>query len=250
MTITITEILWGIDAILALVCGVRIYQSYRKTLDKTVGNYAKFFIFFGLGFIGATIADPLIPGEFNIKLMITLSLLVLFIGLAHLARMATALAYPRFEKYAFLSVIAANILTVIANVKYYLLAPTRAPFLDPKTGVFVVNFPVIVTILVVITVLATMFIPGIIFIRKARRIEDKAVRTRGMLLGSGLILFAVGFMACGAGRAVLPMQISHLFIASAYLPFLVTTFYIIEKKVPEAIPSVKAVPAAAPKIPW
>jgi len=250
MTVTISEIIWAIDALLAFICGVRIYQAYRNTQDKAVGDYAKFFTLFGFGFVGAVIADPIMPGEFNTKLTIVISLFVMFSGMAYLARMATALAYPKFEKQAFWTVMIGNILTVIANLKYYLFAPTRAPFLDPNTGMFVINFPVIVTILVVLIVVFAMFVPGIVFIRKALNIQDKAVRARGMLLGSGLILFAVGFMACGAAKTVMPMQISHLFIASSYLPFLVVTFYAIRKKVPEAIPTVQAVTAVAPKIRW
>jgi len=250
MTLTITEILWGIDAILALVCGVRIYQGYKRTNDKMVGDYAKFFIFFGTGFVVATIADPIIEDLFFVKLLITISLAAIFLGMAYLAKLAVALIYPRLEWKVFWLAILANIATVFANVKYYLLSPYQSPFLDPKTGIFVVNFPVVVSFLLTLAIVGLMIVPGIIFIRKALRSEDKTVKTRGMLLGLGIILFAVGAMACGAGKTVLPMQISHLFIAGGYLPFLVGLFYVVEKKIPEAIPTVEVFSAAAPKIKW
>jgi len=250
MILTITEILWGIDAILALVCGARIYQGYKRTNDKMVGDFAKFFIFFGVGFVAATVADPVIENIFFIKLLITIALIAIFLGMAYLAKLTVALTYPRLEWKVFWLAILANVATVAANVKYYLLSPYHSPFLDSETGIFVVNFPVVVSFLLTLAIVGLMIVPGIIFIRKAIRVEDGTVKTRGTLLGLGIILFAVGAMACGAGKAVLPMQISHLFIAVGYLPFLAGLFYVVEKKLPKAIPSIQSAPAITPPIKW
>lgn len=248
--LTITEIVWGLDAVLFLVCGAKVYQAYRITKDKSVGDFSRFFILGGIGFIVLTTADPLISNVFYIKLFVTIGLFILFVGLAFLAKLATSLTYPKFASSAFWLVMFGNALTVFANLRYYLLAPTRTPFLDPETGIFVVNFPVIVALFIVLISLTTLLVPGAIFLRKAVKTENKSTRVKGLLLGSGLVFFAIGGVMCGLANKVLPTQISHLFLALAFLPFLVGVFYVVERKVPEAIPAVRAVHVAAPKIQW
>jgi len=263
MTLTIIDIIWVIDAILAFICGVRIFQAWQKTKDKLLGDFTKFFILSGIGYLILSGASSLVKDIFWAKLVITAGIFVLFMGLAYFAKLAVRLVWAKFGNSTFWLIIFGNILTLIANIKYYLLvptfpfldpktglAPTRTQFFDPQTGIFTINFPVIASVFIIIISLIALLIPGVIFIKKAIKVTDKDIRVRAMLLGCGLLFFGIGGILCGFAGRVLPMYLSHLFLVLGFLPFLVGVFYVIEKKVPKAISSVEAVPATAPKIQW
>jgi hypothetical protein len=103
---------------------------------------------------------------------------------------------------------------------------------------------------------AVLITPGIIFIRRALKLKNPEIRTKALLIGLGLGLFGMGGMACGVSNIVGPMTsvqvrlISDLFVAIAVFALFCGTFYVIEKRVPKTIPSVKAIPAAVPRIKW
>lgn len=261
-SLTIIDVIWGIDAILAFICSVRVCQAWQRTKDKLLGDFTKFFILGGIGYLVLSGASSLIQDIFWVKLSITLGVFVMFLGLAYFAKLAVRLVLAKFENFTFLLVIFGNVLTLIANVKYYLLvspylpfldpktglAPTRTQFFDPQTGIFTINFPVIASIFIIIISSIALLVPGIIFIKKAIKVTDKDIRVRAMLLGCGLLFFGIGGILCGFAGRVLPMYLSHLFLVLGFLPFLAGVFYVIEKKIPEAIPPSKPIPA--PSIKW
>jgi len=262
MTLTIVDVIWGIDAILAFVCGIRIFQAWQRTKDKLLGDFTIFFILGGLGYLALSGASSFIKDLFLVKLVITLGVFVMFLGLAYFAKLTMRLVWVKFENSTFWLIIFGNILTLIANIKYYLLVPTYLPLLDPKTGlaptrtlffdpatgIFTINFPVIASAFIVIISLVTLLIPGIVFIKKATKVTEKDTRVRAMLLGCGLLFFGIGGILCGFAGRVLPMYLSHLFLVLGFLPFLAGVFYVIEKKIPGVI--LPAKPVSAPPIKW
>lgn len=255
MFLPITEIVWGGTAVIVFICGIRISQAYRRTQDEMLGDYAKFFFLMGFGFVGLTLADPIITDEFYMKLSIVIGLFVLFSGIAYLAKLATRLIYPKFTKSAFWLVMLGNFITILINVKYYLLSSTRSPFLDPKTGAFMVNVPVIVGLFIVIMALIAGVVPGILFIKKARQSQEPEIKTKGLLVGWGVALFGIGGVMCGLANFISPrvspgvVTVSNLLIALAAFSLFCGVFYVVEKRVPTTI-SVKAISAVAPAIKW
>jgi hypothetical protein len=262
MTLTIIDFIWGIDAILALICGIRVFQVWQRTKDKLLGDFTKFFILGGVGYLVLSGASSFIKNIFELKLAITLGVFVMFVGLAYFAKLVVRLVWAKFESSTFWLIIFGDILTLIANIKYYLLvptyfplldpktglAPTRTQFLDPQTGIFTINFPVVASAFIIIISLITLLVPGTIFIKKAVKVGDKNIRARAMLLGCGLLFFGIGGMLCGFASRALPMYLSHLFLVLGFLPFLAGVFYVIEKKIPGVIPPVKSTPV--PSIKW
>jgi hypothetical protein len=232
---SITSLIVGTEAILFLVCGVRIYQAFRKTKDKSVGYFAKFFIIAGVGFIIMASADKITKEIFIVKLSIVIGLFLLLTGMAYFTKLTVNLVKPRFENSAFWGIIAGNIITVLAMVKFYLFAQTREPFFDQKAKVLVINFPSIVTLLFFLLIIMTMVVPGIVFLIKAFRSQDRKVKARGLIIGLGLFFFAVGSLSCTMSREVFSMQISQVFLMLAFLPFLLGVFYVTEKKIPDII---------------
>jgi len=262
MNLAIIDVIWGIDAVLALICGIRVFQAWQRTKDKLLGDFTKFFILGGTGYLVLSGASSFIKDIFEVKLAITLGVFVMFMGLAYFAKLVMRLTWGKLERYALWSVIFGNVLTLIANVRYYLLTPTQPPFLDPKTGlaptrteffdpqtgIFTINFPVIASAFIIIISLIALLVPGTIFIKKAIKVTDKDIRVRAMLLGCGLLFFGIGGILCGFAGRVFPMYFSHLFLVLGFLPFLAGVFYVIEKEIPRAIPPAKSIPA--PPIKW
>lgn len=262
MSLTIIDFIWGIDAILALICGIRVFQAWQGTKDKLLGDFTKFFILGGIGYLVLSGASSFIKDIFLVKLAITLGVFVMFVGLAYFAKLTMRLVWAKFENSTFWLIIFGDILILISNVKYYLLvlaqfplldpksglAPTRTQFFDPQTGIFTINFPAITSIFIIIISFVTLLIPGIIFIKKAIQVTDKDIRVRAMLLGCGLLFFGIGGILCGFAGRILPMYLSHLFLVLGFLPFLAGVFYVIEKKIPGVILPIKSI--SAPLIKW
>jgi hypothetical protein len=230
---SITSLVIGLDAILFLICGVRIYQAFLKGRDKSVGYFAKFFVLAGIGFIIMATADKITLQLFAVKCLIIIGLFLLLTGMAYFTKLTISLVKPRLENAAFWAIMIGNILTASAMIRFYLFASTRKPFFDQQTGALILNFPSIVTLLFFIMIFATMIVPGIIFVAKTFSSRDKKTKIKGILISSGLIFFGIGSLFCTMSRQVFSMQISHIFLVLAFLPFLVGVFYVTEKKIPE-----------------
>lgn len=230
---SITSFIVGLDAILFLVCGVRIYQSFLKSKDKSVGYFAKFFILSGIGFIIMATAERITDQLFFVKCLIITGLFLLLTGMAYLSKLIISLSISKFENLAFWMMMTCNIITVIAMVKFYLLASTRQPFFDAESGSLVLNFPSIVTLTFFVLIILIMIIPGIFFVVNTFKSQDKGVKAKGTLISLGLVFFAIGFLSCTMSRQVFSMQVSHVFLALAFLPLLGGVFYVSEKKIPQ-----------------
>jgi hypothetical protein len=241
---SITGIIVGLDAILFIICGIRIFRAYSRSKDKALGDFAKFFIFGGAGFIIMLSASAAEKVLFLLKLLIIIGLFFVLMGMAYFTKLTAFLNFKRFDRVSFWVVMIFNFLTVVAMTKFYLLASNRAPFLDSQTKALVLNFPAVVTLLLFVFVIATMILPGIIFLVKSFRTQDKGAKLKGMFISLGLFFFALGFMSCSMSRQVFSMKISHIFFALAFMPFLAGVFYVTERKLPE-IYSVEKAPSMA-----
>ncbi|MDO8601478.1 MAG: hypothetical protein Q7R46_02215 [bacterium] len=255
MIFSITEIVWAATTLLVFICAIRIYRLYRKTKDETLKNYNKFFIFSGFGFLGLTLADPIIADKFFMKLSVVAGLFFMYLGLSYLAKIAAQFAYPKFASKVFWTVIAGDVAAVLVNIKYYLFSPGRSPFLDPKTGAFIVDIPMLAAILIVVLSVAALIVPGVVFVRMANRSADQEVKTKGTLVSWGLIFFGFGGLMCGFANIlssrVSPavMSASNLFIALAIMLLFAGVFYVVERRAPKTI-SVKTITAASSRIQW
>lgn len=230
---TLINVIWGITVVLILICGLRLYQTYQRTKEKMIGNFTKFFMLTGVAFAIFALADPLIENLFYVKLAFVIALVFFFLGLAFLVRLVLGFTYPPAAPKLFWLIVAGIVVGLIANLKYYLLTPSRIspPALAFKTGNWVVIFLAFTPLLIFIMSFVVLIISAISLVSRAGRSSDKRFRIRAFLLILAIIFYGVAGALRGIGE-VLGTRVADFIFPLALILFLGATFlYVVEKKV-------------------
>lgn len=235
---------WGLTALLVVYAGMRVYQSFRETGNRSVGDFARYLLIAGVGMLIPIIAY-LGGGLEWLRLGFVAGVFVKLIGLAFLIRLVLSFIWPRFEKLGFYMMLAADVIVLPIN---YLYAEVNYVGFNPQTGAFPINLPVTVGLLGFVFLLPALIIPGIFFLSKGLKSADKTVKLRGSLIGLGLLLFVVSVSTCGIVTRVIPLFFNNALVALAGFLLMAGITFVVQKEKPERIlpPTTSAVPPYTP----
>ena len=246
---SITALIWGLSAITVFYCGIRVYRAYQKTKNRSVGDFAKYLLIGGAGVI-IPVASFFIGGPSWLSVGFVMGVFTKIIGVAFLIRLILNFIAPKFEKIVFYFVIVANFLILGVNIKYMTVA---YPGFNTLTGVFPINLPVGLGLLVLVILLPAFIIPAIVFIKKALGSVDKVVRLRGLLIGLAMLFFLVSISTCGIVTRVVPLFFNNLLVSLATLLIFIGITRVNNIEKPEAMlpPSFSPTPPYTPiQIKW
>lgn len=230
------EIIWGINAILGIICGIKVFRAYQETKSERIGDFAKFFLFYSSSLILFTLYH-LILNLFFIKIFIIFGLLCLFLSLAYINKLGFNFISRKLALFVFWLTIIGNFLSFTSNLKYYLLAPGRltpmALALQTKDWlIFLWSFSAL-TILIFCFLLG--FCCGLYLIWQAISTKEEKVKLKAFFFGGGLFLFGFGGVIRGMGEVLEGFILFGDFIFSlATFLFLLTLLFKI-KEVPKVM---------------
>jgi hypothetical protein len=232
--------IWIFVTIVFLFSGIKIYLSYQETKNRSVGDFAKYLIFAGLGVL-VPVMSYFIGGEILLKAGFVAGVFLKIIGAAFLNRLVMSFFYPKYGKITFYGLLAVNFLVLFVNAAY---AKVAYPGFNPQTGSFSWTPPAIVGIMLLLVLLPVFMIPTVLFIKKALSSSDKTVKLRGILVGLGLLFFGVSVSTCGMMTRIVPLFFKNSLVALSALLIFVSIAYVIRKEKMEKIlpPSVSLVP--------
>ena len=222
---------WGLAALMVVYCGARVYQSFQKTKNRSVGDFARYLLIAGVGML-IPIVSYLLGGVDWLRIGFGIGVFVKLIGLAFLVRLVLSYIWPKLEKIGFYLLLVFNFGVLPLNLTY---ATVNFPGLNPQTGQFPINLPVGVGLVSFLFLLPALIIPGIVFVKKGLQSEDKSVRLRGTLIGLGLILFVISIATCGIVTRVIPLFFNNVLVALSGLIVMLGINSAFRKEKPEKI---------------
>lgn len=167
----------------------KLYVSYQSSKDQNTGNFLKTFVLAGIYFILVSLPGLIVSDPFWVQALYIIAYIPLFLSPVFVLNIAFNTYNLSGKKYIFPTILAVIIITTVLSILFF--APSESSSADgrfyywlEKTPLWLRDFDgVIITFL--ITGGAFLFLNG------GRKTEDKFLRNKSFLIGTGLLILAI-----------------------------------------------------------
>lgn len=167
----------------------KLYSSYKESKDENIGNFLKTFVLAGIYFVAVSLPGLVVSDPFWVQALYIIGYIPLFLSPVFLLKIAFNLYHLPGKKYILPSIFAIVAVTTVLSVIFF--APSETASADgifyywlEKTPLWLRDFD---------GIMITFLIAGgaFLFLNGGRKVEDKTLRIRSFLLGTGLSILAV-----------------------------------------------------------
>jgi hypothetical protein len=222
MAFPITPFIDLLNSIICAFCSYQLYKSFRRESTNRVLLYFSqgyFSLIFSYLFFSL---PRLISPENSHLLGITfvIAQAFLYIALAFFVRVTTSIVKPDWSKIAFGIILLISLISVIVSVIFI-----NYPNYDITTGITEWEIQPIVSTFSTLIFLLTLIPSAFFFLWQGFKSQDKLVRTRSLIIGSGLLILIITAYTYYNATTETAAFISDVFSLASFLVIFIGIIY-------------------------